>query len=174
MPNGSRGPGRQLARYRTSPLLLTPAQPFFRSWGPLPELRRCSFACTGTSDEQTRPGSEPYPSARGANPRVPLGLTSHLGPVRHEWLYRIAPRIIDTIPTTTITWGQGVTYRFLFPIFVPTELFALISCPGFLENNEFLQNSANFIIVKQKPFIPALHSRRIFLNNNAGEVTSNS
>ena len=36
------------------------------------------------------------PSARGVNPCVPLGLASHLGPVRHEWLYHIAPRIIDT------------------------------------------------------------------------------
>ena len=48
------------------------------------------------SDEQTRPGSEPPRSARGVNPRIPLGLTSHRGPIRHEWLYRIAPRITDT------------------------------------------------------------------------------
>ena len=51
-------------------------------------LRRPWFACKkGTSDEQTRPGK---------NPRVTLGLESHFGPVRHEWLYRIAPKIIET------------------------------------------------------------------------------
>ena len=48
------------------------------------------------SDEQTRPGSEPQPSAHGVNPRVPLGLESHLGRVRLEWLNRIASRIIET------------------------------------------------------------------------------
>ena len=30
------------------------------------------------------------------NPNAPLGLESHFGPVRHEWLYRIAPKIIET------------------------------------------------------------------------------
>ena len=31
------------------------------------------------------------------NPRVPFGLESHFRPVRHEWLYYIAPKIIDTL-----------------------------------------------------------------------------
>ena len=57
---------------------------FKRWWGPFPELRRLWFACTGTSDEQTRPGSEPQSSAHGINPRVPLGLESPLGPFRHS------------------------------------------------------------------------------------------
>ena len=34
---------------------------FLERWGPLPELRRQWFACTGTSYEQTRLGSEPRP-----------------------------------------------------------------------------------------------------------------
>ena len=59
---------------------------FLKEVGPLPELRRQWFACTGMSDEQTCPGSEPPMSARGVNPRVPFGLTSHLRPVKHEWL----------------------------------------------------------------------------------------
>ena len=54
------------------------------------------FACTGTSDEQTCPGSERRPYAHGVNPRVPLSLASHLEPFRHEWIYRIAPMIIET------------------------------------------------------------------------------
>ena len=41
--------------------------------------------------------SEPRPPAHGANPRVPLGLESHFGPVRREWLHRIAPKIIETV-----------------------------------------------------------------------------
>ena len=32
----------------------------------------------------------------GVNPRVPFGLFSDFGPVRYEWLYRIAPRILET------------------------------------------------------------------------------
>ena len=54
---------------------------FFLKWGPLPVLHRFWFACTATSDEQTRPGNEPRPTAHGVNPRVPLGLESHLGTV---------------------------------------------------------------------------------------------
>ena len=34
---------------------------------------------------------------RGVNPRVPLGLEPQFGPVRHEWLYRIAPKIVETL-----------------------------------------------------------------------------
>ena len=72
-------------------------------------------ADTSTSNEQTRPGSEPQPSAHGVNPRVPLGMASHFGPVRHEGLYRIAPRMIDTFvcvnhprgSTTTTWWGHS-------------------------------------------------------------------
>ena len=43
-----------------------------------------------------RSGSKLEPSARGLSPRVPLGLESYLGPVRHVWLYRIAPRNMET------------------------------------------------------------------------------
>ena len=71
---------------RAPPMLLTTAQPFLKGQGPLPWLRCRWSAYTDTSDEQTRPGSEPLTSARGV---------IHLGPVRHEWLYRIAPRITD-------------------------------------------------------------------------------
>ena len=63
---------------------------------PPPDWRRHWLACTGTSDEQPRPGSEPPPSVHFANPRVPLGLVSYLEPVRHERLYRTTPRITDT------------------------------------------------------------------------------
>ena len=66
------------------------------SWGPLPELRLPLFACTVTSDEQMRPGREPRP-AYGVNPRVLCSLESHFGPVSHEWLYRIARKIIETL-----------------------------------------------------------------------------
>ena len=42
--------------------------------------------------------SRRVPEARlGVNPRVPLGPESHFGPVRHEWFYRIAPKIIETL-----------------------------------------------------------------------------
>ena len=60
------------------------------------DLQRHRFTCTVTSDEKTRSGSEPRPPAHGVNPRVPLG-ESHFGPVRHEWLHRIAPKIIETL-----------------------------------------------------------------------------
>ena len=66
----------QLARHR--------APPVCRHW----------CASTVTSDEPTRSWSKP--PAHGVNHRVPLGLESHFGPVRHEGLYRIALRIIDT------------------------------------------------------------------------------
>ena len=46
---------------------------------------------------QTRPGSEPWPLAHGVNSRVPLGLESHFRPVKHEWLYRIARKIIQPL-----------------------------------------------------------------------------
>ena len=59
-------------------------------------VTRLWFACTGASDEQMRPGREPLTSTRGVNTRVLFGLESHLGPVRHEWFYRIAPKIIET------------------------------------------------------------------------------
>ena len=49
---------------------------FLKRWVPLPELHRLWFACTGASDEQTRPGSEPWPSAHGLNPRHYLRLRS--------------------------------------------------------------------------------------------------
>ena len=53
-------------------------------------------------------------TTHGVNPRVPpLGLESHCGPVRYEWLYHIGPKIIKTLkPTMTTTWGhsrQGYT-----------------------------------------------------------------
>ena len=52
---------------------------------------------TVTSDNQTRPGSDPRPPAHGVNPRgVPLGLEFHFGPY-HEILYRITPEIIETL-----------------------------------------------------------------------------
>ena len=70
---------------------------FFEEVGPLQELRRLWFACTVTFDEQTRPGSEPHSLAHDLNPRVPLGLESHFRPGRHEWFYRLAPKIIETI-----------------------------------------------------------------------------
>ena len=41
-------------------------------------------------------GFTPRVGTHGVNPRVPLGLESHLRLVRHEWLYRIAQRIIET------------------------------------------------------------------------------
>ena len=44
----------------------------------------------------------------GVHPRVSLGLESHLGPVRHEWLYRIAPRIIERHNTTMTTWDTVI------------------------------------------------------------------
>ena len=40
------------------------------------------YAVSG-SLAQAFAGSKPPPFARGVNPRVPLGLASHLGPVRH-------------------------------------------------------------------------------------------
>ena len=43
------------------------------------------------------PGSESPPPAYGVNLRVLLGLESHFEPVRYEWLYRIAPKIIETL-----------------------------------------------------------------------------
>ena len=55
------------------------------------------FACTVTSDEQTRSGSKHRPPAHGVSPCVPFGLESHFGPVWHEWLYGIAPKIIETL-----------------------------------------------------------------------------
>ena len=39
------------------------------------------------------------PQAHGVNLRVPFGLESHFGPVRHEWLYPKAPKIIESIKT---------------------------------------------------------------------------
>ena len=38
----------------------------------------------------------PEADLHGVDPRVLLCLESHLGSVRHKWLYRIAPRIIET------------------------------------------------------------------------------
>ena len=78
-----------------------------KRWRPLPQLR--CLCCTVTSDEQTRPGNEPRHSVHGVNPRVPLDLESHFGPIRHEWLYRIAPKITETLKrrTTTTTWGYS-------------------------------------------------------------------
>ena len=77
--------------------MLAPVYLFLKRAGHLPELRCLWSACTGTSDEQTRPGSEPPSSTRGVNYCVLLGVESHLGPVRYEWLYRIAPQIIETL-----------------------------------------------------------------------------
>ena len=34
---------------------------------------------------------------QGVNPRVTLGLESHFRPIRYEWVYRIAPKIIETL-----------------------------------------------------------------------------
>ena len=48
---------------------------------------------TPTAD---RRALEANPSAHVVNPCVTLGLESHLEPVRHERLYRIALRIIET------------------------------------------------------------------------------
>ena len=68
---------------------------FFKEVRPLPELSRLWFACTVTSLAQTRPRSKPPPPiAHGISPRVPLCLESLFGPVQHEWLYRITPKII--------------------------------------------------------------------------------
>ena len=76
--NGARGPGRQLPRCRAPPILLTPAYPFLKRWGPLPVLRRRWFACTVTSDESSWSGVSFWSC--------------------HEWLYyRIAPKIIATL-----------------------------------------------------------------------------
>ena len=69
---------------------------FFKEVGSSSVLRRRRFTFTVTSDEQTRLRSEPQLPAHGVNRRVPLGLESHFGPVRHEWLYRIAPKITET------------------------------------------------------------------------------
>ena len=39
----------------------------------------------------------------------PLGLESHYGPVRHEWLYLIVPKIIETLkPYHDDTVGRGM------------------------------------------------------------------
>ena len=46
---------------------------------------------------QSRLISIRVPEAASLVPRVPLGLYSHFGPVRHEWFYRIAPKIIETL-----------------------------------------------------------------------------
>ena len=35
--------------------------------------------------------------ALGLKLRVPLGLESHFEPVWHEWLYRVGPKIIETL-----------------------------------------------------------------------------
>ena len=67
------------------------------------ELYRHRFACTVTFDEQTHSGSElqpggqaeqftPWVGKHGVNPRVPLGLEFHFGPVRHEWRYLHSPQ----------------------------------------------------------------------------------
>ena len=104
--DGSRGPGRQLARYRVPAVLLTPATPFLKRWSPLPELRRSWFACTGTSDWQMRPGSEPPPSARGVSSRVPIGLVLS----GMSALYRPAPRTIGIHITQALPrWQRGDT-----------------------------------------------------------------
>ena len=68
--NGSHSPDRQLAQYRAPPIVLTPA--FLKRWGSLLEWLRLWFTYIVTSDEQTRPESEPRPSAHGVNP-VSLG-----------------------------------------------------------------------------------------------------
>ena len=78
------------------PILLTPAWPFVLNGGSSSEGMPSLVRCTDTSDEQTRPGSEPRPLGYGANPCVPLALESHFEPITHEWLYRIAPKIIET------------------------------------------------------------------------------
>ena len=38
-----RGPGIQLAWNRVRPVMLTPAQPLSKRWGPLPELRNSTY-----------------------------------------------------------------------------------------------------------------------------------
>ena len=45
----------------------------------------------------------------GVNLRVPLGLESHFGPVRHRCLYHIAPKIIETLkPYHDVNVAQSV------------------------------------------------------------------
>ena len=65
---------------------------FFKEVGSSSGLNRLWFTCTVRSDEQTRPGSESRPPAHSVNSLVPLGLVSHFGPVRHEWLYLHSPK----------------------------------------------------------------------------------
>ena len=53
-----------------------------------------------------RPGSEPLPPEHGVNPRVPLGLVSHLGPVRRDvsGFTCIAPKIMKL---TLVSYSMG-------------------------------------------------------------------
>ena len=61
------------------------------SWGVTPSLVRWHRHVWWTDASRKRTSRV---RAR-RKPSVSLGLVSHLGPVRHEWLYRIALRIID-------------------------------------------------------------------------------
>ena len=96
---GSRGSGRQSGHS----LVLTPAKPFKEegsSFGVTPSLVRLH--------SHKRLGSVPPPRTHDVHPRVRLGLEPHFGPVKHEWLYRIALKITETLsPTTTTTWGYS-------------------------------------------------------------------
>ena len=41
--------------------------------------------------------SRRVPEANPEIPRIPFGLESHFGPLRYEWLYCKAPKIIETV-----------------------------------------------------------------------------
>ena len=65
-------------------------------------------------------------------PRVPLGLESHFGPVRHKWSYRMALNIIETLKLyhDDNVWSGdtvsrvGVCMDIIF-------IFSLVAHPGF-------------------------------------------
>ena len=52
--------------------------------------------------------------------RVRLGLESHFEPARHEWLYRIAPKIIETLKSyhggNVGTQSAGLTRGIIFSL----------------------------------------------------------
>ena len=52
---------------------------------------------TPEKDSGVMPSLLNFTDAHGVNPRVSLGRESHFGPVRYEWLYRIAPKIIEML-----------------------------------------------------------------------------
>ena len=97
--NGSRGPGRQLARDRAAPIVLISAWPFLKRWGSLPKLHRSWFTCTVTFDESLLiilcPGSESPPSTHGVNPCVLVSLTLGLSVMSGSTC--IAPNIAETL-----------------------------------------------------------------------------